>query len=112
MRNRLDYSYAAQARQDAAAGLKHPKNVPVMFPLPVTRRLEAGFDASLLDDSDETLKRLFRGDTSVLDEAPTKVGWATRAHLWFEGCLPVRRRMLSASRASSWACSYGLRMAC
>jgi hypothetical protein len=80
-RNRLDYQYAAQAQQDAAAGVKHPKNVPVMFPLPVTQRLEAGFDASLLDDSDETLQRLFRGDTSVLDEALTKVGWGTGADL-------------------------------
>jgi hypothetical protein len=69
-RNRLDYSHAFKADTVSEPGCyKGPKQVPVMFPWEVTQRLEAGFDLSLLDDSDETLQRLFKNDISVFDEA-------------------------------------------
>lgn len=41
----------------------------VLFPRPVTFRLQQGFDSSLLDDSDETLARLMAGDMGVFSEA-------------------------------------------
>jgi hypothetical protein len=64
-RNTLDYQALTRIRQDAAAGLKTPRQVPVMLPWEVTQRLQNGFDISQLDDSDETLERLFANDVTV-----------------------------------------------
>ena len=64
-RNRLDYRALTRIRQDAAAGLKTPRQVPVMLPWEVTQLLHDGFDLSRLDDTDETLERLFRNDVTL-----------------------------------------------
>jgi hypothetical protein len=67
-RNTLDYQALMRIRQDAAAGLKTPRQVPVMLPWEVTQRLQDGFDLSRLDDSDATLERLFGNDVTLFDE--------------------------------------------
>jgi hypothetical protein len=68
-RNKLDHEALMQARMDAAAGkLRKGLVVPVMLPWEVTQQLQDGFDLSQLDDSDETLERLFRNDVTLFEE--------------------------------------------
>ncbi len=66
-RNALDYQALMRIRQEAARGLRTPREVPVMLPWEVTQKLH-GFDLSKLDDSDATLLRLFGNDVTLFDE--------------------------------------------
>ncbi len=60
---------AQRAHQRTAGSKRGQASAKVLFPWAVTLRLQQGFDASLLDDSDETLARLMRGDMGVFREA-------------------------------------------
>jgi hypothetical protein len=69
VRNRLDYQKVNMEEQQAPGNIRRRgKRGWAKFPWEVTQRLESGFDLSLLDDSDETLQRLFRNDVTLFDD--------------------------------------------
>jgi hypothetical protein len=73
-RNRLDHEYYKKVCEDSKAGLKHPKQVPVMFNDEVTEAIEALIKAGRfeqLDNGDDTLACLLGGDPTPINRILT-----------------------------------------
>jgi hypothetical protein len=73
LRNRLDYVWARAIQRRTPPSKWASTKARVMLPWNVTRRLE-GVPCHLLPDSEELLKELFAGSTSMLDEIRSKAG--------------------------------------